>query len=270
METYDKVLDDLSPEKKRENWDTAFGLQAVDNLRPSKYMQDLANQHIEGEKSYYEVSEELQSYYKKNSSTQDNSSNEKEADIVSEAIYAILSDESFSFDIPTFKSYHRRLFEKLDKNVFSPGEFRTVNITKKEPILGGDTVQYQDFGMLEESLEYDFNEEKEINYLDLSDEEKIARFATFTSRIWQVHPFLEGNTRTTATFIQKYLMSLGYETEKDVFRDNAVYFRNALVRANYSNLPRNVTATDEYLIKFFKVLLKKANLVLDNNELYIK
>ena len=265
METYDKVTDNLEPEKKRGYWDAAFGLQAVDGLEPSRYLKSLAAEHVEGKKSYYRVSEEIRNYYAKAPARSD----EHEADLVSDAIYAILADEAFSFDVLTFKSYHRRLFEKLDPEIFRPGEFRTVNITKKEPILGGDTVRYQDFGLLEESLKYDFDEEKSVNYLELADAEKIARLSRFTSRIWQVHPFLEGNTRTTAVFLEKYLVSLGFQVDNELFKEYSLYFRNALVRANYSNIPKGVAATDEFLVKFFENLLLGAENPLDNEKLKI-
>ena len=265
MQTYDKVDDSLKPEIKREYWDAAFGLQAVDNLKPSRYLEGLATEHVEGKKSYYQVSEDVKSYYAANSAPQ----NEKEADIVSNAIYAILADEAFSFDLLTYKSYHRRLFEKLDHKIFNPGEFRKVNITKKEPILDGDTVRYQDYGLLEESLQYDFGEEKNADYLSMTSDDKIARIAQFTSRIWQVHPFLEGNTRTTAVFIQKYLRNLGFEVNNELFKNHSTYFRNALVRANYTNLPKNVSATNEYLIQFFENLLNGADNALNNRELHI-
>ena len=267
METYDRVNDNIDPEKKRDYWDTAFGLQAVDNLKPSPYLKELSDEHVSGQKSYYQVSEEINHYYDQLQTHA--SQGEHEADLVSSAIYAILSDEAFSFDLITYKSYHRRLFEKLDHKTFNPGEFRTVNITKKEPILDGDTVQYQDFGLLKESLEYDFAEEKQINYLKLDTTAKIARFAQFTSRIWQVHPFLEGNTRTTAVFIQKYLRSLGFNVDNELFKNNSLYFRNALVRANYSNIPKGVSASNEHLIQFFENLILGATNPLDNKDLYI-
>ena len=265
METYDQVSDNISASKKREYWDTAFGLQEVDSIKPSDYLKALADEHVAGKKTYYEVSENLTSYYQ----SQPKVTNEHEADFVSEAIYSILADEAFSFNILTFKSYHRRLFEKLDPDVFRPGEFRTVNITKKEPILSGDTVQYQDYGLLDETLKYDFSEEANINYLELTNQAKIARLAEFTSHIWQVHPFLEGNTRTTAVFIEKYLRSLGFTIDNELFEKHSLYFRNALVRANYSNLPKNISATLEYLVRFFENLLLGVNNNLDNSSLYI-
>ena len=262
--TYDHVKDDLAPAKKQEYWETAFGLQAVDNLKPSRYLTDLAYQHIAGEKTYSEVATEVQAHY-----DQAADSPEKEADEVSARIYEILADESFRFTVATFQNYHARLFKNLDAAVFHPGEFRTVNLTKKEPILNGDTVQYQNYDMLEETLSYDFAEEAEQDYTKMTDAEKIARLATFTSRIWQVHPFYEGNTRTTAVFIEKYLKNLGFAVENGPFEKHAKYFRNALVRANYNNIPKNISATPEYLENFFENLLLGANHPLDDRELQI-
>ena len=252
-QTYDPVLDNLEPAKKREYWDAAFGLQKVDNIEPSRYLYRLADQHVNGEKSYAEVQQETRTYYNQHAANPD----EHEADEVSESIYGILADEAFRFDVPTFKSYHRRLFEKLDPKIFHPGEFRTVNLTKKEPVLNGETVQYQDYGMLEESLDYDFKEEQGQDYLNMTDAEKIERLATFTARIWQVHPFYEGNTRTTAIFIEKYLRNLGYQVDNDMFAKHSREFRDALVLASYSNIPQGIKADHSRLIDWFTSLLRK-------------
>ena len=251
--TYDPVLDNAPESDKRAYWEVAFGLQAVDNIKPSEYVQKLAEDHIRGEKTYYEVKEATSSYYE----NPHHNPSEREADEVSEAIYEILSDSAFRFDVPTLKSYHYRLFKNLDHNIFHPGEFRTVNLTKKEPVLNGETVQYQDYGLLEESLEYDFKEESKVDYLKLSDADKIKRLAEFASRIWQVHPFYEGNTRTTAVFIEKYLLSLGYQVDNEIFKDHSKEFRDALVLANYSNIPKGIQANPTKLNEFFRIMLEK-------------
>ena len=256
--TYNPVLDDDGPEQKRAYWEVAFGLQDVDGLKPSRYVRELADEHIRGSKSYSQVVEATSQYYKEHSdSDKKNNTGEKEADTVAEAIYGILADAAFRFDIPTFKSYHKRLFEKLDKAIYHPGEFRTVNLTKKEPVLGGKSVQYQDYGMIEESLVYDFTEEQRQDYLKMSFEEKIERLATFCSRIWQVHPFYEGNTRTTAVFMEKYLMSMGYEVDNEVFYKRSREFRDALVLANYTNIPKGIKADDSKLKEFFREILAR-------------
>ena len=266
--TYNKIEDENNPKIKQLYWNIAFGLQEVDGLKPSKYMLDLSSEHINNQKTYNEVQKEITTYYKKNKDNHDDDL-EEEADLVATAIYEILSDRAFRFDILTFKNYHKRLFSNLDVHKYNPGMFRTYNFTKDEPILNGDTVFYQSYDLIEDTLRYDFNEEKQINYANLAKEELINRISDFTSRIWQVHPFQEGNTRTTAIFIQKYLISMGFNINNDLFKENSLYFRNALVRANYTNYPKRIKETNKYLIMFFENLLLNKNNKLDNKDLYI-
>lgn len=267
--TYDKVQEENNPKVKQLYWDIAFGLQDVDGLKPSQYMKDLSKEHISGKKTYEQVQNEITSYYSKNKDNHEDDY-EEEADEVATAIYEILSDRSFRFDLLTLKNYHKRLFINLDKEKYNPGKFRDYNFTKDEPILNKDTVQYQSYDLIEETLKYDFNEEKEIDYSIFSEEELVERITEFTSRIWQVHPFQEGNTRTTAVFIQKYLISIGFDVNNDLFKDNSLYFRNALVRANYTNYAKGIKETKEYLIMFFENLLLNKNNKLDNDELNVE
>lgn len=266
--TYKRGEDEKSSEIKKLYWNIAFGLQDVDGLKPSKYMINLSEEHIKGKKSYNQVQNEITSYYVKNKDNHDDD-DEEEADIVATAIYEILSDKSFRFDFLTFKNYHKRLFNNLNKDVYNPGLFRNYNFTKDEPILKSDTVQYQSYDLIEDTLKYDFNEEKEIDYSKFDEERLVKRIAEFTSKIWQVHPFSKGNTRTTALFIQKYLISMGFNINNSLFKENALYFRNALVRANYTNYSKGIKETNMYLIMFFENLLLNKNNKLDNKDLYI-
>ena len=260
--SYDEVIEEKNPKVRELYWNVAFGLQEVDNLKPSKYMVELADEHIKGDKTYKQVQEEITGYYSMNVDT---SNDEKEADEVATAIYEILSDGAFRFDYLTFKNYHKRLFQNLDYEVYRAGEFRGYNFTKKELVLDNDTVDYQAWHLIEESLKYDFEEERNVDYINFSEEELVDRIVEFTSRIWQVHPFCEGNTRTTAIFIQKYLISMGFKVNNDLFKDNSLYFRNALVRANYLNYTKGIKADKKYLKMFFENLLFNKGNVLDND-----
>lgn len=266
--TYDEVLEEKNSKIKQLYWSIAFGLQNVDGLKPSNYMVKLSNEHIEGKKTYKQVQMEITSYYKEN---QDNheADGEEEADEVSTAIYEILSNKAFRFDYLTYKNYHKRLFQNLDKKKYNPGVFRLYDMTKNEPVLDNDTVIYQTYELIEETLKYDFNEESNQDYINFSEEQLINRISEFTSRIWQVHPFQEGNTRTTAVFIQKYLISMGFKVNNEIFKDNALYFRNALVRANYTNYSKGIKVDKKYLIMFFENLLLGKDNKLDNDEMYI-
>ena len=119
------------------------------------------------------------------------------------------------------------------------------------------------------ALEYDFEQEKNFSYKDLTLSESIKHLCRFTSNIWQVHPFCEGNTRTIAVFIIKYLKTFGFNINNSAFRDNSWYFRNALVRANYKNFEKNIFEDISFLEKFFYNLLSNTNYELKNRYAHI-
>lgn len=267
---YEVISETKDGKIKQLYWNIAIGLQEVDNLKPSKYLLKLAAENVKGKKSYNEIEKDISEYYSKQNNY---NSDEKEADEVSIRIVKMLNDKTFRFDYNTYRLYHKYLFDGIDIGCDKMyiGRFRDTNISKQEPVLNGDSVLYADFSMIEDTLRYDFDEERRQNYILMNDSQKVARLAEFTSRIWQVHPFREGNTRTTALFIQKYIQSLGLgEMNNEIFKDNSAYFRNALVRANYTNYAKGVREDDQYLMKFFSNLLLNTNYILDNNELYVK
>ena len=234
-------------------------------------MTSLATENIKGSMSYDKVKENLNRYYSNISKDKINVS-EKEADEVSLRMVRILNDKAFSFNFLTLKQYHKELFYGIDVGIGGKyiGNFRDYNISKKEPVLNGESVIYADYRMIADTLMYDFDEERSQKYAKMQPEAQVKRIATFTSRIWQVHPFGEGNTRTTALFIQKYLNSIGFCVNNDLFKDNSLYFRNALVRANYSNIHKGVDAEPVYLYHFFDNLINNGDNKLDNNKLYVE
>ena len=249
---------------KKENWETAIGLNKVDGLTPSKYLLELKEHSIAGEKSYIQVEQELRAYYLKKDFTNSEVQKEFECDIVSTRIAEILEDESFVFSPIYLKSIHARLFDGVFMGALKDyaGKFRDYNITKEEPALNGKTVTYGNYSNLMEYLKYDFDEEKGRDYSALSLEKQIDSIAKFTSSIWQIHPFGEGNTRTTAVFIEKYLCNMGWNVNNDLFKENAVYFRNALVLSNYSNIPMGIYPSNQYLTTFFVKLLHNPDTML--------
>ena len=253
--------------KKQEYWSTVIGLNKVDNLEPSKYLIDLSEKNINGELKYTEVEDLLKTYYETQNQADINVQREKECDIVSLRIAQLLEDKSFGFSPITLKNIHKFLF----KDIYDfAGNYRNYNITKKEEILNGDTVKYVNFQDIESYMEYDFKEEKEFDYSKLNSTELISHIVKFTSSIWQIHPFGEGNTRTTAVFIEKYLNSMGFNINNDMFKNNSLYFRNALVRSNYGNIPKGIYPTFQYLIMFFENLLQGKEHELKNRDLYVK
>ena len=252
---------------KQQEWDMAIGLQEVDNLKPSKYLEKLVNDNIDGNLTIEEVLNELNSYYSEKDKKQELNKTELECDFVSTRIVELLSIDNFELSVDYLKYIHKYLFQ--DVYEFA-GEFRKIDFSKHEKILNNDSVAYGDSRTLKESLEYDISLELEKNYKDMNIVEVIENITKFSSSIWQVHPFREGNTRTTAVFIEKYLISLGYNVDNSLFKEKSVYFRNALVRSNYFNNYLNIKEDSSYLIKFYENLLLGKNKNLHSSDLIVK
>ena len=265
---FKEYLKESEPDKayKGYAWSTAIGLQAVDGLRPSKYLIDTAIQNIEGKITMKEAQSLIDSYYKEKPYHLFDDERTEEADKVSFHIAEILSETAFSFSPNEYISIHRKLFQGIYKHA---GKIREYNITKKEWVLDGASIMYGSASELRATHEYDFSQEKEFNYKGLSMNGIIHHLAIFISRLWQIHIFGEGNTRTTAVFFIKYLRTLGFSTINDVFAENAWYFRNALVRANYTNLQKGIHETTEYLEVFLRNLLLNEKNELHNRNLHI-
>ncbi len=250
---------DASKKDKTLAWSTAIGLQQVDGLKPSSYLYETAKKNIEGELSFDEAKNLIDSYYESRTARNQDDERTEEADKVSSRIAQILSEPSFNFSPSHLIAIHKRLFEGIFKFA---GKIRDYDITKKEWVLNGDTVMYGASFELKAALDYDFEMERNFKYTGLSTDEIIKHITFFVSRLWQIHAFGEGNTRTTAVFTIKYLRSMGYKVDNDIFAQNSWYFRNALVRANYKNLKAGIEENTVYLERFFR------NLILgENNEL---
>ncbi len=251
------------PKQKEKSflWKTAIGLQDVDHLYPSEYLLQIAKEHIEGKIDIDSVQTRIDSYYETCTDP-----TTEEADKVSARIVKILGEKAFQFSPAELITIHKRLFEGILPHA---GKIRNYNISKREWILNGDTVIYSSYNNIYEILEYDFKTEKSFSYKDLSLDKIIEHIVEFTSNIWQIHPFGEGNTRTTAIFIIKYLNTLGFKVGNEVFANHSWYFRNALVRANYNDFSKGIHSTNKYLILFFENLMVNKNHELKNRYLHM-
>lgn len=252
--------------EKTLNWETAIGLQDVDGLKPSKYLIKTAKEHIEGTINIEEVKIRIDEYYEVQDSRKNFEKRNEEADKVAVRIAELLSENAFNFAPTELLNIHKRLFEDIYDGA---GVYRDYNFTKKEWVLNGDTVIYAPFDTIKETLEYDFEQEKYFSYKDLSLDDSIKHLSKFISNIWQIHPFCEGNTRTIAVFLIKYLRTFGFKLNDEIFADNSWYFRNSLVRANYKNFDKNVFEDTSFLEKFFYNLLTNANNELKNRYTHI-
>ena len=267
IDPFKEYIKQSEPNKRDKGyaWHTAIGLQAVDGLKTSKYLIDTAIKNIEGDISIDEAQELLNVYYEENPRINEADRTE-EADKVAVQIAKILSEKAFSFTPNEYMSIHKKLFTGIYDHA---GEYREYNITKKEWILDGATVVYGSATELKATLEYDFSEEKKFSYRNLSMDEIIHHLAIFIARLWQIHVFGEGNTRTTAVFFIKYLRTLGFDVNNDIFAENAWYFRNALVRANYNDLKNGIHESTEYLELFLRNLLLDEKNELLNRTMHI-
>ena len=247
-------------------WSTAIGLQAVDGLTTSEYLNDLARRNIEGELTMDQVDKLLDSYYESKAVREAHDDDKNEADKASRNIKKILSVKTVDFTTNGFVSLHRRIFDGVFKHA---GQLRDYDITKKEWVLEGDTVNYLNWEDLRRALDYDIKQEREFSYKGLSQDDLITHITGFVSGLWQIHAFGEGNTRTTAVFTIQYLRSIGFDVENDLFAKRSWYFRNALVRANYKNAVKGIDYSPIYLERFFRNLLIGEQWDLRNRYLHI-
>ena len=268
IENFDEYIRQGEPDKKEKAyiWQTAIGLQAVDGLSTSEYLKEAAKRNIEGEITVDEVGRLIKSYYQSKTQREPDDDEKEEADHAAANISKILSARTLDFSTAGYVSLHRRIFEGVFKHA---GKIRDYDITKKEWVLNGDTVNYLNSEDLRRALDYDIEQEREFSYKGLSTDEMIAHITRFVSGIWQIHAFGEGNTRTTAVFTIQYLRSIGFDINNDLFAKHSWYFRNALVRANYKNARLGIDYSPIYLERFFRNLLLGEQWDLRNRYLHI-
>ena len=253
--------------ERADYWRTAIGLQAVDQLTVSDFLKQTAQKHIEGQISADEAEQRIKAYYQAKEIRLPDDDEKEEADKVAMNITKLLSEQSFTFSVAGLASIHRQIFKGVFKHA---GQFRDYDITKKEWVLDGDTVLYASCTQLQATLEYDLEQEKQFGYSNLALPDAIRHIAAFVANIWQIHPFREGNTRTTAVFTIKYLRSIGFQNiDNTLFEQHSWFFRNALVRANYKNARLGVNNSPQYLERFFRNLLLGEQMPLHNRDLHI-
>ena len=268
MQSFDEYIRQGEPaqQARAELWRTAIGLQAVDGLQTSDYLKATAQKHIEGEIDIDEACQLIRTYYQSKSAREAINDDECEADKASANITKILSSASLDFSAKGFVALHRRIFDGVLKHA---GELRQYDITKKEWVLDGDTVNYLNWEDLYRALDFDIMQERQFSYKNLTREQQVVHIAQFVSGLWQIHPFCEGNTRTMAVFAILYLRHLGFVVNNDMFAERSWYFRNALVRANYKNAIKGIDYAPMYIERFFRNLLLGEQWDLRNRYLHI-
>lgn len=252
--------------ERADAWRVAIGLQAVDGLKTSEYLQETARRNIEGEISIDEARELVKQYYITKTTHDKDDDDKEEADKVSGNISKLLQTDAFTYSVGGFAAIHKAIFEGVFKHA---GKFREYDISKKEWVLRGDSVLYGRWQDLQMSIKYDLEQERQFDYSGLNQEQMVEHLANFVAGLWQIHPFREGNTRTTAIFTIKYLRSQGFEVNNELFAEHSWYFRNSLVRANYRNLKKGINYEPIFLVRFFRNLLMGENNTLKNRYMMI-
>jgi len=252
--------------ERADAWRVAIGLQAVDGLTTSEYLQETARRNIEGEITIDEARELVKQYYITKTKRDADDDDKEEADKVSGNISKLLQTDAFTFSVAGFAAIHRAIFEGVFKHA---GQFREYDISKKEWVLKGDSVVYAHWQDIRMTLQYDLDQERQFVYAGLEKNKMVEHVTRFVAGLWEIHPFGEGNTRTTAIFAIKYLRSLGFTVNNDLFEQHSWYFRNALVRANYKNAVKGIDYSPVYLERFFRNLLLGEQWDLRNRYLHI-
>lgn len=271
--TYFRKSESNDGSYKRALWDAAFGLQAVDGLKPSDYVRGLAEDNSCGRISLEQVGKSLDTYYEQERTISGSQPPEEEADKVSYRIVQLLEDGAFTLDPHVLSTIHAHLFHGIDDALYLPGSFKSEQLVKCERILNGDSVLYGPPSLYARSLEMLFNREIEHSYagyadgptLSWADAEALARFV---ANVWMVHPFAEGNTRTVAVFLALYLRSMGFDVNNEPFARHASFFRGALVRATYQNRPVGVGLDASHLLLFLSKLVEDPEAKLDYEALW--
>jgi len=255
-------------EERARNWSMAIGLQDVDRLKPSEFLLEQAKANIEGKISSEEVGKRLEEYYSQKAvREQAEADGTFEADRVADRINLLLAEKAFTFSPMELSRIHGFLFKDVLPHA---GQLRTYNITKNQWILDGDTISYGSADSLSELLNYDFGEERKFDYSTVSSADAIKHIMQFISGIWQIHAFGEGNTRTIAVFLVKYLRSFGFEVNNESFEKHSWFFRNALVRSQYENIPKGIHRTVEPLERFMNFAVFGIPADLRNRTLHIR
>lgn len=260
------VQGETSRKQRAENWQIAIGLQDVDRLKNSPCLLETARQHIEGTIDLATVQKRIAEYYKTEEGRKLAAERSDEADAVATRIQSILAEDAFTFIPEEYSRLHKRLFDGIFPHA---GKYRRVNISKREWVLDGESVTYAPAELLKETVEYDFSQERQFSYRGLSAQESVKHICKFISGLWQIHPFMEGNTRTTAVFTIFYLRKFGFAVDNEPFKLHSWYFRNALVRANYNNYAQGISATTVFLERFFENLLFRGKNELKNRFCHI-
>ncbi|MEO1771374.1 Fic/DOC family protein [Candidatus Enterococcus ferrettii] len=134
--------------------------------------------------------------------------------------------ENKPLNYETFLAVHKYIFSDLYEWA---GQLRTIDIYKEEAVLGGISLAYSDVSSLKFQIEKIIEELNQVEWSEISVEDMIPLFSDLVARLWLIHPFREGNTRTVMRFAGLFANAKGFPLNSKLLRDHANYVRNSLV-----------------------------------------
>jgi len=166
-----------------------------------------------------------------------------EVDITNLVMIGIYNQSYDNFNTETLQDIHRTIFGHIYEWA---GDFKTIQMTKPEDILGGDIVRYTYPKEIKKQLGVSMKELAKLKRSGTNDRDIVFRMVRITAHIWQTHPFREGNTRSVIVFAVLFAKYLGFEVEHELFKNHASYVRNAMVWAS-----QDIYSKYEYLEQIF-------------------
>lgn len=138
---------------------------------------------------------------------------------------------------PLSGNYHTEHLLKMHEYIFKDlyewaGVSRTISIYKEEDVLGGQSVEYSDPFDIVNDIHHVLSDMRAKDWTNMTRSQKASEFCDSLARLWKIHPFREGNTRTTITFCCQYADEMGFPLNRTLFEENSVYVRTALVAYN--------------------------------------
>ena len=269
MNTIEKYLQEGNKDEKRRAlyWLTIFGIQSVVSLKPSDDFCEIIKGHIEGRCDISQIHQETHDYYHRRHQHTGKLGKNEESDKVSVRIMELLEHPRCELSIEDFSATHRHMFHGI---YHDSGKLREHPASKKEWVLSKASVIYPSSDGIRKYLDYLFAVERGIDYSNLSRAHRLRSYCTFIAKLFMINAFHYANTRTAFVYSLQYLLSRGYEIGNDTFYREAWYFRNAIIRACYTNMHQGIFPTTEYMEMFLGNLFHDEDNELRNHHMVIK
>ena len=112
------------------------------------------------------------------------------------------------------------------------GKYRIINIEKREKLLAGRSVWYSNDEDIPLDLENAFQELLSQDWPQFSRQDFVRHLTACFPKIWQVHPFREGNTRTLVMLMTFFVEHHGFYMDQELLAASSGYVRDSLVMAS--------------------------------------